>query len=265
MPTEGKKSAYRERNSTADRALDILGLFTEQRMRITGADLASELGVARSTAYRYIQTLTASGYLEEDPSGGFRLGLRVFELARIARRAYGLSEVAIPLLREVAVETGETALLTRRFDDRIVCLEKIDDEAHHVRLSYERGSVLPLNSGASAWVLLAWEDPAVVDELLARSTFASPTPNSLTDPARIRERLSEIREAGYAVSQGELDPHVVGIAAPIRDDAGRVVAGASVVSFARRLENGAEGVDALAERVRDVANQISERIALSAQ
>lgn len=260
--TPDRVSSYRERNSTADRALDILGLFTERRLRITGADLATELGVARSTAYRYLQTLTSAGYVEEDPSGGFRLGMRVFELARLARRSYGLSEIAVPVLRDLAVETGETALLTRRSGDRVVCLEKLDDETHQMRLSYERGSVLALNAGASAWVLLAWEDPKVVDELLAEARLAAPTVGALTDPKQIRDRLGHIRQDGYAISRGELDPDATGIAAPIRDEAGRVVGGASLVGVTRRI---VDKEDDLAVRVRRAADLISERLALVSQ
>lgn len=262
MSKDGKPSTYRERNTTADRALDILEMFTDRRLRITGADLATELGVARSTAYRYLQTLTAAGYVEEDPSGGFRLGLKVFELARLARRSYGLSEVAIPHLRELADKTGETALLTRRSGDRVVCLEKIDDDTHQVRLSYERGSVLPLNAGASAWVLLAWEDPDLVRGLLERSPLTAATSHSLTDTTMILERLAQIRDAGYAISHGELDPDAIGIAAPIRDDSGRVVAGASLVAITRRIAGDEHD---LAVRVREIADRISESLGLTSQ
>ena len=68
-------SGYRERNSTADRALVILGLFTEDRLQISANDVAEALGSARSTAYRYLQTLVAASFLEEAPGGGFRLGI----------------------------------------------------------------------------------------------------------------------------------------------------------------------------------------------
>lgn len=253
-----RSGTYRERNSTADRALDILGLFTEQRLTVSAAELAAEFGIARSTAYRYLQTLMTAGFLEESPRGGFRLGLRVFELARIARRSYGLSEIAMPLLQDLAESTGETALLTRRSGDRAVCLERVQSESQRVRLTYERGSALALNAGASAWVLLAWEEPDVIDGLLAASTLNKYTENTLTSRAEILERLRTVREAGFAVSNGELDPDAIGIGAPVFGDGGRVVAGVSVVALRRRTEG---IVDDLVEKVRSAAANISETLA----
>ncbi|MFJ3473432.1 IclR family transcriptional regulator [Microbacterium maritypicum] len=263
MPADTKKpSAYRERNSTADRALDILGLFSESRLSVTASDLATELGVARSTAYRYLQTLTASGFVEEDPAGGFRLGLRIFSLARLARRSYGLSEVAVPVLRRVALQTGETTLLTIRSGDRVVCLEKYDADFHRVQLTYDRGSALTLNAGASAWVLLAWQDEETVRSLLEGVTLPNPTDASVTDVEAILGRLAKIRQDGYVISFGELDPDAVGIAAPIRDDRGEVIAGFSVVAIARRVRGHEE---ALIAQVKAAADEVTERLVLSSQ
>lgn len=263
----GRVSAYREKNSTADRALDILGLFTTERLKMTAADVATELSVARSTAYRYLLTLSSSGYLEEDPTGGFRLGLKVFELARIARASYGLSQAALPTLRELAQRTGETVLLTRRSGSRAVCLEREDPveglSDHRLRLSYERGSVLTLNAGASAWVLLAWEDEALVRELLRDSVLPAFTARTVTGNEAVMERLAGVRAQGFAVSRGELDPDAIGIAAPIRDDQRRVVAGLSIVSTARRVPE--SRLEELIGQVTAAAARASDMVALTAQ
>ena len=106
------KSGYRERNSTADKALDILGMFSESRPTVGAAEVAEQLQVARSTAYRYVQSLVNSGFLEEADVGRFRLGRRILELALLARRGQGLSEVARPVMRRLSDEIGETVLLT---------------------------------------------------------------------------------------------------------------------------------------------------------
>ena len=129
-------SAYRERNSTADRALEILGMFDEQRPVVSGVEVAERLGTSRSTAYRYLQSLVATRFLEEAPGGGFRLGLRVLELGRVARRSYGLSEVALPIMEQLAADVQESVLLTRRVGNLVVCLERAESVAHPVRISY---------------------------------------------------------------------------------------------------------------------------------
>ena len=186
-------SGYRERNSTADRALVILGLFTEDRLQISANDVAEALGSARSTAYRYLQTLVAASFLEEAPGGGFRLGIGVLELARLARRGYGLTAIAQPVMRALADEVGETVLLTRLVDDTVVCIERCEGAKQLVRLSYERGSRLPINAGASALTLLAWLPEKEIRELLGRHGLQRFTERTLTDVDVLVQRLAERR------------------------------------------------------------------------
>jgi DNA-binding IclR family transcriptional regulator len=265
LPVNGDKprSGYRERNSTADRTLDILGMFHPGRLRISAQHVADELGVARSTAYRYLQTLSAEGYIEENPDGGFRLGMKVFELARIARQSYGVSAVAIPILQNLAATTGETALLTRRSGDNVICLEREESTRHRLRLSYERGSSLALNAGASALVLLAWEEPDVVEAILSRAQLPQFTENTVTDPQKLQQRLAAIREQGYAVTQGELDPGALGVAAPVRDEYHRVVAGLSVIAPGQRAPQ--TRIAELVDLVNAAAERLGSQLALISQ
>ncbi|MFJ2262215.1 IclR family transcriptional regulator [Streptomyces sp. NPDC087844] len=135
----------RGRNATADRALDILLMFDDDRLVLSAADVATRLGVARSTALRYLQSLTGNGFLEEDDGSGFRLGPRVVDLARLARKGVGLSDLARPVMRGLVKRTGMPALLTRRTGGTVVCLERVD-AGTSLRLSCERGEVLAINA-----------------------------------------------------------------------------------------------------------------------
>jgi DNA-binding IclR family transcriptional regulator len=254
--------SYRGRNSTSDRTLDILNLFTADRPRLTANELAAQLGIARSTAYRYLQTLTASGFVEEVPNGGFRLGLRIFELARVARRGYGFSDTVRPVLAGLAESTGETALLTRRHGASVVCLEKHEAERRHLRISYERGSVFAPNAGASALILFAWDDPAPLLSLLESVPLPRYTAATLTSPAEIVAALAPIRAQGYLVSQGTLDPDAVGVAAPVRDEDGTVIAAVSVVAVASRAPDAV--VDSLVGHVVRSAQSLSGLLSLVA-
>ncbi|MEU6258587.1 IclR family transcriptional regulator [Streptomyces sp. NPDC047043] len=251
---------YRERNSTADRALGILGLFSESKLSVSAQEVATSLGTARSTAYRYLQSLVGSGFLEEDPSGGFRLGLRVLELARLARRGYGLSEIALPVMRDLCAEVGETVLLTRRAGGAVICVERCES-GHPVRISYERGSVLPINAGAAALSLLAWLPDEECRELLEGQRLQRFTARTLTDVDTLMARLAEIRGDGHCVSRGELDPDILGIAAPVRDEAGAVVAALSVAALEHRVPDRRLGE--VVGVVRDAAERISGRLAVT--
>ncbi|MEU2289094.1 IclR family transcriptional regulator [Streptomyces sp. NPDC013178] len=251
---------YRERNSTADRALDILGLYSDNKLSVSAQEVATALGTARSTAYRYLQSLVGSGFLEEDPGGGFRLGLRVLELARLARRGYGLSEIALPVMKDLCAEVGETVLLTRRAGGAAICVERCESD-HPVRISYERGSVLPVNAGASALALLAWLPEGECRGLLEGQRLQRFTARTLTDVDALMTRLAEIRSAGHCVSRGELDVDILGIAAPVRDASGVVVSALSVAALEHRVPD--RRLDEVVGAVRDAAERISGRLAMT--
>lgn len=253
--TTERRGGYRDGNSTADRALTILLMFSDDRRQISAYDIADHLNVSRSTAYRYAQTLVNSEFLTEDPGSGFLLGPKIMELARIARRSYGLSDIALPIMRSLAAEFRDTVLLTRRVGPAILCTEREEWPGQYIRLSYERGSRLPLNAGASAYILLAWMPEDLVRTLLAAEDLRKYTPNSLTDPDAIIGRLQQIRADGYCIARGEVDPDVIGIAAPIFDAGGDVCAGLSMVTLASRLTD--SDIDATQQRLVEAAHQIT--------
>jgi DNA-binding IclR family transcriptional regulator len=250
-------SGYRDRNSTADRALDILQLFTDEKLVWSGAEIAEHIGVARSTGYRYIKGLVSSGFIEEC-DGGFRLGPQVLELARLARKGVGLSEISRPIMRELADEVGETVLLTRRSGSAVVCLE-LEESVSPVRLSYERGHVLPINAGAAAQVLLAWAGPDDLADVLASTRLEKFTEHTLTEETQLRERLEKIRATGFAIARGELDSGVLGIAAPIHLPNGGIAAAVSIAGLEFRIPRSRE--KRIVESVRATADRISERLA----
>jgi DNA-binding IclR family transcriptional regulator len=245
------------RNTTADRAIDMLLLFNDNRRVITAAEVVNALGTSRSATYRYLQSLKTYGLLEDDRNG-FRLGPTILELARLARKGFGLSEIALPIMRELVAATNETVLLTRRHYDRVVTVEREEPARTTIRLSYERGQVLPIHAGASAKVLIAFADEAEIDEILAAAPLQRFTSKTVTDPARLRVQLDKIRAAGFARSYGELDEGVVGIGAPIFQG-GEVVAGLSVAAV--RFRSTKADISRMTDLVCRSAQEISDRIA----
>jgi DNA-binding IclR family transcriptional regulator len=255
-----RASGYRDRNSTADRALNILGMFSDERLTVSAVDVAAELGCATSTAYRYVQTLVSTSFLEEAPGGGFRLGLRVMELARLARRGYGLIDVALPVMQRLAADVGETTLLTRRIDDVVLCVERCGGADQLMRLSYERGTRVPINAGASALALLAWLPEDEIRELLGRSQLRSFTKNTLTDVDDLVKRLQTIRGDGYSVTLAEVDEDAVGVAAPVFDETGNVLAALSIVASRRRVNR--ERLKGVVHAVRAAADELTAKAAI---
>lgn len=248
-----------QRNHTADRAINMLLLFSEVERVITAADIAVRLQMSKSTTYRYLQTLKASGFLEEVPGGaGFQLGPRIVQLARLARTGTDVSVVALPVMRELAAATQEVVLLTRRMGNQVLCLERIES-SHPIRLSYERGQTLPLHAGASAKVLLAFERPEEIELALDGLVLERYTDATVTDLVEFRRQLDEIRAAGYVVSEGEIDPGVIGVGAPIFRRDGTIACGLSVAAPRFRID--VDQIPGLVDAVRMAAQSISEELA----
>jgi len=248
-------SGYRERNHTADRTLAILGMFSDTQRSITAVEVSERLGVARSTAYRYVQSLVREEFLEESVGGGFRLGVRILELARLARRSYGLAEIALPVMRDLAARFQESVLLTRRIGTSIVCVHR-EDSVSPPRMSYERGSILPANAGASAHVLFAWLPEPELRALFDEHRFARFTERTIVSLDKLLGRYERARAAGYVISHGEVDAHLLGVAVPIFDGDGRVAAGLSMAMIEGRMQAPAlpDMVAALRESARSITS-----------
>src|SRR5271168_4426944 len=94
-----------------ERGLAILGVFTPKRPVLGIADIADDLGMSRSTTHRYVITLAALGYLEQDASRKYRLGLRVTDLGMSALNSTGLREHAHRYLEELRQRSSYTTSL----------------------------------------------------------------------------------------------------------------------------------------------------------
>jgi len=260
VPKVRPGSAVPTGNSTASRAIEVLLVFDEVAPPVSATEVAERLGMSRATTYRYLQSLRSTGLVEEDEErGGFRLGPRILRLAKAARQGEGLVEVAQPVMRRLAEETGEAVLLTRRSGQHVVCLER-QESSFPLRISFERGHVMPLHAGASAKVLLAWLKPAELATVLEGVSLDRITAETITDLAVLRKDLERSHARGWAVSWGEVDDGVVGVAAPIWRDGSRVVAGLSLVAPAHRVGEGR--LEELAALLVAAARSVSERLAI---
>ena len=248
------------RKTIVDRAIEILLLFDEEHPVLTAPQVSRRLGMSRSTTYRHIQSLRDHGLLEDGgASGGYRLGPRVFRLARIARSGLGLADVALPFMRQLSQETREVVLLTRSMGRSVVCVERVEAISHPaIRISYERGQSLPRHAGASAKVHLAFGEPAELEELLDEAPLQRHTDRTITDPELLRKELAEIRDRGYAFSDGEVDEGLRAVAAPVLDSDGRVVAGLSVIGLSFRVTD--DVLPSVIDAVRNAAEALGARM-----
>lgn len=222
-------------SQTVHRALVMLDAFTPERGEIGLSELAREFNVDKATTHRLARTLVQAGLLEQDPqTRRYRLGLRLLSLAAVVQANLDVRSRAQSTLHELCEALGETVYLLVLRDHRSVCVERIEG-IHLLRdLSTQVGTSLPLHIGAGPKAILAFlsedEQRAVLSGELERRT-----PQTDVDPLHIRERLELIREQGWAMSAEDVAAGAGGIAAPIFDRTGAVVAAVSVGGLVQRL------------------------------
>jgi DNA-binding IclR family transcriptional regulator len=244
-------------NSTVARAFELLTLFTVDEPTLTADDVARRVGMTRSTAYRYLKTLSSLGLLAPAHPDRFRLGPQTLRLGLIAQRSLNIVEAARPIMSQLGAQVDEVVLLNKRFDSEVICLER-RQSSKPVQVSFEPGRSLPVNASAGGRVLLAWAPEAEVTAVLSKVSWREVTSTTIRDELTFRRELERVRAKGYAVSHGELDANVLGVAAPVRDASGEVVASLSVAALDQGL--GPDDIDRLAAAVVAAAAELSRAI-----
>jgi DNA-binding IclR family transcriptional regulator len=193
----------------ARRVLALMLAFSADKNTLTARDLAAATGIALPSVYRYITLLRETGLLAGDERGSYRLSARLIGLARAAEAAESIIDLADPVMRDLAAETGETVILVRLIGRSAVCVHRVQS-AQRLRISFEAGQPLPLERGASARLLLSGLPAELRKEYLA--------PLAERDPeaaARIETKVAEAASNGYAISEEELEQGVWAVSAPV--------------------------------------------------
>jgi IclR family transcriptional regulator, KDG regulon repressor len=219
----------------ADRVMKVLDCFTTETPELRLTDLSERLGISKASLLRIVSTLEAGSYLTRDPATKrYRLGVRLFHLGMIVRHQMDLRAIAQPELQRLAALTGETAALFVPDPLGPICIDVVQS-SRAMRVYAQLGSRMPWNAGTSSKVILAFLPEEERERILARDAFERFTEFTVTEPARIREILSEIRRRGYHVGVRDLDADALGIGAPIFDDSSQIAGAIGVAAPAVRL------------------------------
>lgn len=209
------------------RGLAIMECFKPGRSVLGIADIADELGMSRSTTHRYLTTLVALGYMEQDKSRKYRLSLRVTDLGMSALNSTGLREHAHSILEELRQGSNFTvsfAVLDGPeivYLDRVISFQRGQDK---IDLGMGIGSRAPAYCTALGKVLLAHLPEEECRELLLRASLERRGPNAITGREALWAEFQGVLEEGYATEDEEFAAGRIAIAAPVRNEAGATIA-----------------------------------------
>lgn len=221
---------------SVNRAVDILEMLVHQPDRNL-TEIAGALDIPKSTCFNLLCTLASRGMLTADGTGRYRVGPNTIHLGGAFLRQMDVRRVARPIMDRLVAETRETSILAiwDEHSMQVYYIETVSSPESVALHPPEVGRRDPAHSTALGKVLLAALPEAELNRFLSTVQLRRFTPRTLAEPAQLRAHLEEVRRDGYSLNMCELDTEGGGIAAPVTDHTGRVVAALSLAGPAYRL------------------------------
>jgi IclR family KDG regulon transcriptional repressor len=224
----------RTRLSSVANAMRVVKSFSDDEYEIGISNLARRLALPKSTVHRLAATLVDAEFLEKNPeTGGYRLGLALFDLGMLVRRKMNVVTEARPYLRALMERTGESVHLTVLDHASVLYVNNIASP-QAIRMQSNLGARVPAHCCSEGKALLAFRPATTVEGVIAAG-LAARTPKTIVTPQRLRDELALVRGRGYALDDEELEIGLRAAAAPIRDHRGDVIAAVSIAGPVQRV------------------------------
>jgi IclR family transcriptional regulator, carbohydrate utilization repressor len=215
----------------------LLGALAGQPEAVPLKELALATQLHPSTAHRILNDLVACRMVERAHPGTYKLGMRLLELGNLVKARLDVRDAAIEPMRALHRATGQTVNLSVRQGDEIIYIERAYSERSGMQVVRAIGGRAPLHLTSTGKLFLAADDPKNVRNYAMRTGLSGHTRNSITEIEKLERELLQVRSRGYARDNEELELGVRCVAAGIRDDQGRLIAGLSISAPADRMQD----------------------------
>lgn len=213
------------------RILETVGAAREE---MTLSNIARSAGLQAGTAHRLVNSLRETGLLDQvDGSRAYVLGHRLMRLLHVAVLPNAVVSTARPFLRDLVSRYGETVFIAR-LAGSVAETVAFEQPAEEFRSFLHPGREMPMHATATGKAILAYQDPAFIDRILAEPRVRF-TENTCVDEAALRAQLAEVRETGFAVCDNEMDVGVLSYACPLRLDGRHVFYALGIFGIAERM------------------------------
>lgn len=249
-------------HQSLERGLRVIETIAAFGGSASASVIARKTGLPRSTAHHLLRSLITFGYLLQDGEAQpYKLAPRLFKLTGPAWTQQQLAEISIPFLDELSRRTGEGTSLAILRAGVVSVVAKRDSEGP-VRVVQKVGTIRPIHCTAVGKTLAAWLPERELDAIIGRADFERMTANTITKPSALKQELARIRANGFAVDKEEHIEGIRCIAAPVRDQSGRVCAALCIVGPKNRFS--LRRLRELQGPLRDVAETMSVQLGFGA-
>jgi len=237
-----------------ERMMKLLDVLAEHPEPLGLKQVAQLTGLHPSTAHRILSAMSGDRFVDRVEPGSYRLGMRLLELGNLVKSRINVREMALPVMRELHLQTGETVNLSVRHDDEIVYVERTSSGRSAMRVVHVIGARAALHITAAGKLFLLEEGFARLREYAKRTGLAPHTKNTITGLPLLERELERIQRQGWATDAEEAEIGVRCVAAAVRDDSGHLLAALSISSPADRMKT------SWGPLVKEAADRISHAI-----
>lgn len=215
-------------SSTLTHAVQLLNCFTRENPYLGVREAARLTGLSTSTSGRILASLRELGLLVQDSTTRqYALAGKVLAWAEVYSATLDVRRLAQPFIYDLQRLTGETISLYILEGSERVCVERLESEKN-IRMVARIGRYLPLHAGSAGKLFLAYLPEEAREDILSTGQREAFTHHTITDAEELRRQCAIIRQQGYAISHGEWTVDASGVAAPIFNPRGQIVAALTV-------------------------------------
>ena len=230
--TDGRSPGSADFVQSLERGLAVIRAFSAEHPELTLSEVARATSLTRAAARRFLHTLVELGYVSQ-AGRLFALRPRILELGFAYLSSLGLSEVATPHLEALVATVHESSSVSVLADDEVVYVARVPTR-RIMTVVIGVGTRFPAYATSMGRALLAGQGDEWLERYLASVRLFPLTQWTITDPAKLRAEILQVRRQGWAMVDEELEEGLRAIAVPIHDLHGKVIAAVNVSAPTRR-------------------------------
>ncbi len=204
-----------------DYALQIIEFIANSNVAVGISEISRETGINKNAVSRVLNSLANLGWVyNSNDSVKYQLTLKPFQITSKAVTRITLHNIALPYLREVWEQTGDSSYVGIMKDNYVLYIQHIDS-VHDLKIAGRIGGMYELHCAAAGKVLLAYSS-IEFQRIYCEKQLLQKTDRTIIDPNKMLEHLGQIREQGFATDVEEYSYGIICVAAPIFNGSGEI-------------------------------------------
>lgn len=243
--------------NSIEKTLEILNYLSNSKKSVRIADLCKDLNLQKSTVHRIFKTLKKYSLVsQEEDTSKYGLGFKVLEYANSFNEAFNFKKTINSILREICLKTDLTSYLSIWYNNQIICIDVVrPSHIINTHFSVEIGKEMPFHCTSSSKIIVAYQDPEKIKNIITNQTLKRYTPYTIINPEQLMEHLNEIKKKKIAFCNEELEQGVQGIAVPLSNYKNKVIGSIAVVGLSNRIS---DSIDSLSSVLVNASKELSK-------